>query len=149
MEDKDLSYDKISDLLNKKDNKDENKRKKKADWLSKAAAILSLFAWTIMIAVWAVLEAAAPERERRFITSFFDVQFGTPPLIREIWDYTLVYIACVLLLVSLGTCAIAFFINRMRMKRKSDRYKISIFIAGGINVIVLVVFLIHFWSVLF
>jgi len=149
MEDKDLNYDKISDLFNKKDNKDENKRKKKDDWVSKTATILSLFAWTIMIAVWAVLEAAAPERERIFITSFFDVQFGTAPLIRDVWDYTLVYIAYVLLLVSLGTCAIAFFVNRTRMKRKNDRYKISIFIAGGINVIALVVFHIHFWSVLF
>jgi len=149
MEDKDLSFDKISDLLNIKDNKDENKRKKKADWVSKAATILSFFAWIIMIAVWALLEAAAPERDRRLITSFFDVQFGTAPLIREIWDYTLVYIAYVLLLVSLGTCAIAFFINRMRMKRKSDKYKISIFIAGGITVVVLVAFLIHFRSVLF
>jgi len=149
MEDKDLSYDKISDLLNKKDGKDEDRRKKKADWVSKAATLLSLSAWTIMIAVWAVLEAAAPERERRFITSFFDVQFGTAPLIRERWDYTLVYIAYVLLLVSLGTCVIAFFINRTRLKRKNDRYKISIFIAGGITAIALVVFMIHFWPVLF
>ena len=149
MDNKESDFDRIKELLHYKDSEGKNKRKKKTDWVSKTATILSLSAWTIMIAVWAILSAAAPERERRFITSFFDMQFGTAPLIRTRWDYTLVYIAYILLLVSLGTCVIAFLLNRQRMKRKRDKYKKSILVAGGITIITFVIFLIRFWYALF
>ena len=149
MDNKELDYERITDLINKRDSDDSNRRKKKTDWVNRMATILSLVAWSIMIAIWAVLDAASPEKEKKFITSFFDVNFGTAPLIRDRWDYTLVYVAFILLLASLGTCIIAFFFNKMRMKRKSDKYRKSIFVAGGITIIALSIFLYRFWSVLF
>jgi len=149
MDNNEMEYERITNLLNKRDRDDANRRRKKTDWVGRMATILSFVTWIIMIAIWAVLDAAAPEKETRFITSFFDVHFGTAPLIRDRWDHALVYVAFILLLVSLSTCIIAFLFNKMRMKRKRDKYKKSIFIAGGITVIALTVFLLRFWPVLF
>jgi len=149
MNDNELDYDKITELLNKRDEEEKKDRRQKVDWVGRFATILSLCAWGIMIAVWIVLETASPERDMKFITSFFDVQFGTAPSVRTRWNYSMVYTAYILMLVSLGTCVIAFFLNKMRMKRKRDKYKKSIFIIGGITIIAFIAFMIRFWSVLF
>ena len=151
MADNGLNYDQITEILNKRDEAEKTDRRRKSDWVSKMATILSLLAWCIMIAVWIVLESASPERGMRFTQTFFQVHFGTDAAstIRTRWDHTLVYIAYILMLVSMGTCIIAFIMNKMRMKRKTDKYKKSIFIVGGITIIAFVAFMIRFWSVLF
>jgi len=146
MADKELDYDILTEILNKDKS---GCRRRKADWVTKMATILSLCSWSIMTAVWIVLETASPEREMTFITSFFNVKFGAETVIRARWDHTMVIAAFVLLLVSLATSVAAFLFNKMRMKRKSDKYKKSIFIIGGITIVALIVFLIRFWSVIF
>ena len=148
MADNELDINKINRIFNSIDDENKNKRRKKSDWVSNTATTLSLVAWVIMIAVWAVIDAAAPDREHGWL-SFFEVQFGTAAAIRARWDYTLVYTAYVLMLVSLGTCLIAFAFNKMRMRRKNDKYKKSIFVIGSITLIAFVFFLIRFWPVLF
>jgi len=151
MDDKDMSYDKLTEILNKRDEEEKKDRRRKPDLVSRLATILSLCAWVIMIAVWVVLETASPERGMRFTQTFFQLHFGTDAAtaLRTRWDFTLVYVAYILMLVSLGTCVIAFLLNKMRMKRKSDKYKKSIFVVGGITIIALVAFMIRFWSLLF
>jgi len=144
-----LSYDMITDLLNKRDAEEKKDRRQKKDWVGSMATILTLCAWGIMIAVWVVIETASPDREMMFINTFFEAQFGVAGYGRSRWNYALVYTAYILMLVSLGTCAIAFILNKMRMKRKSDKYKTSIFIIGGITIIAFIAFMIRFWSVLF
>ena len=149
MADNGLSYDQITDLLNKRD-ADENKdRRKKKDAVSRMATILCLGAWAVMIAVWVVLETASPDREMMFINSFFEAQFGVAGQGRARWNYTLVYVAYILFLVSLGACAVAFVLNKMRMKRKGDKLKISIFVIFGITVVAFIFFLIEHGSLLF
>ena len=148
MDKKELSYDKIAELLEKED-ENKNKRKIKNDWVSKTATILSLCAWTIMLAVWTVLHLASGDRYIAMTASFGRWVFDMEPNLRFGWDRTLVYVAFVLLLVSLATCVIAFLFNKRRMKRKTDKYKKSIFVIGGITIIALVFFLIDFWSMLF
>ena len=151
MADEGLSYDQIDALLNKRDEEEKKDRRQKKDFISRMATILSLGAWAIMIAVWVVLDMASPERGMRFTQTFFEVHFGTDSaaIMRTRWDYTLVYAAYVMMLVSMGSCAIAFLLNKMRMKRKGDKYKKSIFVIGGITVIAFVFFMIRFWRVLF
>lgn len=128
----------------KRDEKEKKERRVKKDWITQMATILSFAAWVIMFFVWIVLYMAETNQGVMFFNSFFDVE---PTRVR--WDYTLVYIAFVMMLVSLGTCIIAFVCNKMRMKRKSDKYKISIFIIGGITIIALTVFMIYFGYILF
>jgi len=144
-----LNYEQIDAIINKRD-KDENKdRRQKKDWVIRLATILSISAWFIMLVVWVVIEMASPDREMTFINTFFDVHFGVAGQGSRSWNTSLVYIAYVLMLVSLGTCAIAFILNKMRMKRKGDKYKKSILVIGGISVIAFTAFMIRFWSVLF
>jgi len=146
-----LNYDQISKLLNKRDEEEKKDRRQKKDVIGRLSTILCLGAWLIMIAVWVVLEMASPERGMRFTQTFFEVHFGvdSAAAIRSRWNYTLVYAAYIMMLISLGSCAVAFVLNKMRMRRKGDKYKVSIFVIGGITVIAFVFFLIRFWRILF
>ena len=144
-----LNYDQITKLLNKRDEDEKKDRRQKKDLVSRMATILSLGAWAVMIAVWVVLETASPDREMMFINTFFEAHFGVAGVGRSRWNYTLVYAAYILFLVSMGACAIAFVLNKMRMKRKGDKYKISIFVIFGITVVAFVFFLIQHGSVIF
>ena len=150
-DDKGLSYEVITDLLNKRDAEERKDRRQKKDFVSRMATILSLLAWVIMIAVWVIIDTATPNRGMTFTQTFFQVHFGTDAAgaMSTRTNYTLVYTAYILMLVSIGTCIIAFLLNKMRMKRKSDKYKKSIFVIGGITLIAFTAFMIRFWSVLF
>jgi len=146
----DLDYDKITDLLNKRDEEERQAAlKKKKNLKASLATTLTLVPWVIMIAVWVLIETASPGREMRFITSFFSVQFGAEPLARGGWDYTLVYIAYVLMLICLGMCLIAFTINLLGKKREGEKLKISVFVIGGITIVAFIFFMINFWRVIF
>jgi len=148
---KGLSYDVITELLNKRDAEEGKNRRRKADWVSKMATILSFCAWCIMLVVWVLYETASPETGMTFTQTFFLEHFGTDAteVMRTRWNNTLLYAAFFLMLVSMGTCVFAFLMNKMRMKRKTDKYKISIFVIGGITVIAFVAFVVRFWSMLF
>jgi len=145
-----LDYDKITDLLNKRDEEEKRElEKKKKDWKSILATLLSLIAFGLMAAVWVVLEAGAPEREMRFITTFFNVHFGAESVIRATWDKTLLYVAYVLQLISLGTCLIASVLNIMHIKPKYGKFRITIFIISGITICAFTFFLVRFGSLIF
>jgi len=148
---KGLSYEVITEMLNQRDANERKDRRRKPDWVSRLATILSLCAWCIMIAVWVVIDTATPDRGMQFTQTFFQLHFGTDAAgaMSTRTNYTLVYAAYILMLVSMGTCFIAFILNKMRMKRKSDKYKKSIFVIGGITLIAFIAFMIRFWSVLF
>jgi hypothetical protein len=119
-------------------------RRKKEDWMVKAATILSLVAWAFAIAVWFVLEAASPDREMRFITSLTQIHFDSPIYIRQQWDDALLAVAFGLLVAALIICIIAFVFNKMRMRRKTDKYRKSVFILGGTTIVGIVAFIIRF-----
>ena len=134
--------DEFESIRNAKD--DFKERRKKADWIVNMAAILSAISWGVAIMVWFVLEAASPEREMTFIASILRVHFDSPTQIRAYWDTALLPIAFSLLILALATCATGFVFNKMRMRRRTDKYRKSIFILGGITIIGLVVFILQF-----
>jgi len=149
----DLDYDTLTELLEKRDREEaEERRRKKKFRIDSLPTAMSFIALCIMTAVWVMMEVAAPDRDMMFFRTFFDVHdqhFTVAPIFRERWNFTLVYTAYILQLVSLGTCFAAFLINYSRVKRKAGKYKISVFVAGGITVTALVFFVIRFWNVLF
>jgi NDP-sugar pyrophosphorylase family protein len=118
-------------------------RRRKSDWLVNTAAIMSILAWVVTFAVWIVLSQAAPHRQTVFffVYSVYDR--------REYWDSPLLYVAFALLLASLAICTAAFFFNKLRMRRKTDKYRKSVFIIGGVTLLGLIYFLINFGSVIF
>ena len=149
----DLDYDKLTELLEQRDREEaEERRKKKKFRVDSLPTIMSMIALCIMTAVWVMMEVAAPDRDMMFFRTFFDVHdqhFTVAPVFRERWNFTLVYTAYIMQLASLGTCVIAFLINHTHVKSKGSKYKISVFVASGITIIALTLFVIRFWNVLF
>jgi len=119
-------------------------RRRKPDWVVRMATILSIVSWAVAVAVWAVLESASPDREFRFITSFLSQVHDAEIHIRDYWSEPLLQTAFILLVVAMLVCIAAFFFNKMRMKRKTDKYKKSIMIIGGVTVLGVVLFLLRF-----
>ena len=133
----------------KKDAGRQQNRRKKKDWVTWMSTVMTLVAWVTMIVVWALMEMAAPEVEWAFLAGFGRVHFDMEPILRTRWDYALVYMAYIFLVVSIGMSAIALAFNFMRKRRKTDKVKKSIIVTGGISIIILVFFLMNFWSILF
>jgi len=133
-------YDRIRDM----GASDYLDRRKKVDWIVRMATVLSLVSWGFAIAVWAVLEAASPEQDRKFITSFMSSRLDAQIYIRRYWDTTLLPIAFLLLVVSFAVCLAAFFFNKLRMRRKTDKYRKSIIVIGVVTFVGIIVFLIRF-----
>ena len=131
-------------IRNAKNERGYLERRRKEDWVVRMATILSLVAWAVIVVVWFVLEAARPERAMEFINSLLRVHFDSPTYARAHWEATLLPPAFGLLIASLVICVVAFVFNKMRMKRKTDKYRKSIFLAGGITIIGIIAFLIHF-----
>ena len=139
----DLNYEELSEFFKEKMVKDNDRRKRK-DWMTKMPIALSLITLAVLFAVWMILEQASPETEWGFLASFGRVTFGMEPVLRSRWDTTLIYIAFIMLIVSLGTTVISVIFNKLRMKRKEDKYKKSVLIVGGITFVAFVAFLIRF-----
>ena len=117
-------------------------RRRRSDGLVKGAVIMSFVSWIVLFAVWIVLYFAG-----------FTGNYGNTPInlitnnpVSHTYTYTLLPIAYALLLFSLASCLIAFLFSRMRMRRKTDRYRKSIFITGGVTIIALIAFLINYGS---
>lgn len=117
-------------------------RRRQADWVVRGATVLSAVSWLIALAVMIILDQAAPEREN-FFTRLFEEN------VRLHWDAQLLFPAFILLILSLATCIAAFIFNSFRMRRKTDKYRASIFIIGAVNIAGIVYFLVRFGSVMF
>ena len=149
MDSNDLDYDKITEILEKHEEEQRTALRRKKKRRASLATILSLIPWVIMIAVWGVIETASPGREMRFFTTFFAVNYGTEPLVRGGWNTTLIYVAYILMLVSLGLCLIAFTVNILGKKREGESLRISVFIIGAITITAFIFFIINFWQIIF
>lgn len=116
-------------------------RRKKADWMTKAASVLSLVSWFMSMVMLLCLDRASPETE-----NLFSRLLGTA--VRSTWNTSLLRTAFLLLLLAFCICAIAMIFNILRNRRKSDKYKKSIIILGALTLIGIVAFLIRFGAYL-
>jgi len=122
-------------------------RRKKVDWIVRIASVLSFISWGVALAVWVVLDLASPERETFFASlarSNRTIFGSNQTYIRTYWDQNLLPIAFLLLVASLAICLVAFFFNKARMRRKTDKYRKSIIVIGIITIAGIVAFLIRF-----
>jgi len=152
MENDDLDFDKLTEVLIKNEIAESGgERRKKANITDKLGNIFTLLALGMVFAVWVVMYIAQPgdARNMLFISSFIDETFGTSHMRVSRWDYALVYAAYVMYLISLGICIIAFVFNNFRRRRKTDKLKISILLIGGTTIISFVMFLLQFGYVIF
>ena len=112
-------------------------RRRKPDLVVRLATVLSLISWLVTFSVWIVLDRASPEKETMF-SRFFGIT------VRSYWNSSLLQIAWTMLVVSLGTCILAFIFNILRKRRKTDKYKLSVIIIGVINIAGIIFFLSRF-----
>jgi len=112
-------------------------RRRKADWITKMAAILSFISWVVVFMVWVFLDQASPERG-----TIFNSWFGVA--VRDHWDETFFPLVFGLLLASLSLCIIALIFNKLRKRRKTDRYRKSIIIIGAITIVGIILFVTRF-----
>ncbi|MCL2221840.1 MAG: hypothetical protein FWC20_06640 [Oscillospiraceae bacterium] len=136
-------------VLYKKEVEKKQNRRKKKDWVTQMSTIMTFVAWVTMLVVWVIMEAASPDVEWAFLAGFGRVHFDMEPVLRQRWDFALVYMSYILLISSIGMSAIALVFNLMRNRRKTDKIKKSVIFTGGLTVIILVIFLFNFWSLLF
>lgn len=140
MADNDLSYENIVEILSEAEQAEKkSERRRKRDLLTVMPAILSAVSFVSLIAVWIILDRAAPPRYYGWLTLFGEyTQEETP------WSSVLVNISYIILIVSMTMCVAAFICNRMRMRRQGDKYMISVFLVGAITLVALVAFLVTF-----
>jgi len=116
-------------------------RRRQADWVIKAASILSFISWLVAVAALFVFEIASPDR-----INVSGVMGGTT---RIAWNTALFPVTFILLILSVLSCITAFIFNAMRMRRKTDKYRKSIIIIGALSLIGLVAFTLRFSTYLF
>lgn len=136
-----VDYNAIADILDIA-KKEDGERRKKRDLITQLPSILALISGTLVFAVWLIWNYANPNPPGAnwgWLSFFGDYTVQIRP-----WPRVLVNIAYIMLLISVGLCIIAHALDRMRMKRKTDRYSWSVFFIGALAVITLTVFLVQF-----
>jgi len=113
-------------------------RRKGPDLLLKLINVIVFFSWLLIIAILTITAKAGPES-----ATFFDRLLQVD--IRNTWDAGLAQYMFYLMLVLLLLCVLGIAFNAARHRRRSDRYRISLFIMGGASVIGIIVYLISFF----
>lgn len=129
--------------MNENSRGDFAERRRQADWVIKAASVLSFISWLVAITVVFVLDLAAPENDNFFTRTWEGAA------LRTTWNETLLPAVFILLMVSLLSCIAAFFFNRIRMRRKTDKFKKSILIIGALTLAGLILFVFRFGGYMF
>ena len=124
-------------------------RRRQADWVVNAAAVLSVLAWVVAFAVVLVLDIASDnvqmEGLQAWLASGAAAEGGGGG-----WNIVLLrQIGLILLVVSFLCSVAAFIFNMMRMRRKTDKYRKSVIIMGLITLTGIVFYVIRFGDVIF
>jgi len=112
-----------------------DRRRKGKDLLTKIIFWLSIFSWILVIVMYFIVGFAAP-LQNFWVSNYLkeDISHG--------WNYAQLWISVYVLAASLVLCIFGIIFNMMRHKRKTDKYRKSLFIAGGISLIGIIILLI-------
>lgn len=117
-------------------------RRRQADWVVNAAAILSLISWIVSISVLFLIDIASPDALQGLTTALG----GTPD---TAWNVALLPAAFFLLVASVFACITAFIFNMLRMRRKTDKVRKSIIIIGVSTIVGIIFFVLRFGGYIF
>jgi len=124
-------------------------KRKRTDWVTWMASVLSAVSWVTAFAVWFVLDRAQPIKETFLTRAAINAEDGSKAEFSSEWNGPLLNAAFALLVASLVICAAAFIFNMLRKKRKTDKINKSIIIIGCVTAAGLALFLNKFWDYLF
>ncbi|MDR2598920.1 MAG: hypothetical protein LBC73_01425 [Oscillospiraceae bacterium] len=143
MADDNLDYKVIKEVLNQEKNSDKKPGKKKPKAVVKVPTILALIAWALLATIWVLVDQAAPSKDMLFFTSFF----GTGTTVAR-WDRTLINVSYILLIVSLGSCALSLLLNFYNKFKYKEKLRVSSFFVSSVAIVVFIVFLANFSSII-
>ena len=125
-------------------------RRKQADWVVNAAAVLSVLAWVVAFAVVLVLDIASDNVQMEGLQAWLAGGSGAAGGSGGGWNIVLLrQIGLILLVVSFLCSVAAFIFNMMRMRRKTDKYRKSVIIMGLITLTGIVFYVMRFGDVIF
>ena len=123
--------------MNELERNNYSRRKQQSDWVIGGATVLSVVSWIVAFAAVIFVDRAAPDRWN----FAFDARGAVP---RTAWDESYLIIAFALLVFSLCACVMAFIFNMLRMRRKTDKYRKSIIVIGGMTLLGILFFMFRF-----
>ena len=126
-------------------------RRRQADWVVNAAAVLSVLAWVVAFSVVLVLDIASENVQMQGLQTWLASGGGTAGGgSGSGWNIVLLrQIGLILLVVSFLCSVAAFIFNMMRMRRKTDKYRKSVIIMGLITLVGIVFYVMRFGDVIF
>ena len=117
-------------------------RRKSPDWMVKGSTIFNVMAWLLTFTVLLLIDIAAPTRENMF-SHYFNANE------RTVWNEVIILLAYITLILSTLSCLLATIFHLLRVRRKTDKYKISVFIISTVTILGLIVFMLRFSGQLF
>lgn len=117
----------LEDILKRK-----KERRRGPDLWTRALRWIGIGGWLILLAVFAMLDRAKPDRGT-FIDLMYFEQMGIPVALRPDWNQELVSYIFYLMIVSLCVSLMGLFINYRRHRRKDDGYRAYLVILGAIS----------------
>ena len=126
-------------------------RRRQADWVVNAAAVLSVLAWVVAFLVLLILDIASDSVQMEGLQAWLaGGQGAVGGTGRTGWNVVLLRQVGLILLVVSFLCSVAAFIfNMMRMRRKTDKYRKSVIIMGSITLVSIVFYVMRFGDVIF
>ena len=125
-------------------------RRRQADWVVNAAAVLSVLAWVVAFLVLLILDIASDSVQMQGLQTWLAGGTAAGGTARTGWNIVLLRQVGLILLVVSFLCSVAAFIfNMMRMRRKTDKYRKSVIIMGLITLVSIVFYVMRFGDVIF
>jgi hypothetical protein len=117
----------LEDIVQKK----KDRRQGPDLWIS-VLRWMGVSGWLILFAAFVVADKAKPDRGT-FIDMMYFQQLGIPVNLRLEWDPQLVTYIFYLMILGLCVSVTGLFINLKRHRRRSDSYRVQLFILGAIS----------------
>ncbi|MCP3176469.1 hypothetical protein MJO47_05085 [Desulfuromonas sp. KJ2020] len=112
-------------------------RRRKRDFVWRAARWLAVAGWAAMVAAVLLLAQAKPPTE-----TFFDRYFGVP--LRSWWDTSLTPYILYFMILGLAVSLAGLLFNFLRSRRRDDEFLVSLVLLAGFSVLGLILYLRYF-----
>ncbi len=130
----------IDDILEHEPvNVKQSKRRRGPDSIIKALTSLKIITWMSLIFTLIIIQIAKPKSG-----GFFKTKYGSN--ISNHWNYDLLAISLVLMLLGIALSIFGLYINSKRMRRKNDSISKILLFTGVIFLISLILLLINFFN---
>jgi hypothetical protein len=118
-------------------NRRNSNRREGPDLLLKFITWISIIGWALISSVLLIIARAEPESE-----TFFDRLLQVQ--VRKTWDTELLHYAFILMIFLFIISGVGLYINSKRMRRKGDKYRLSLITMAIFSAVGMVVYLITF-----